>query len=390
MFRHSVVLREVGIALQAFTGHPGTAFVFAVLDTCEAAMEGLERLRAKFTIDLHPSRLASPTEGVRAHLSSLLLRYSEDLEGVLLSYRNERVLTQAASIHPYFPFVRVEVAADVVLFRPCLGMRLVGTVNKVGADYIGVLVLGFMNAAIAADAIRPEFRPRLAEHCWASTKAAAHRLEAGTKVHFDVQAVRHHGAFVSIAGSLQQPGTGAEGFARPPKRPAEAASGGKQQRRQQQVMPAATAQVQQQQQQEADQPSSKKDKKKKKKRQQEEAAPAMQQQQQVQEQQGQQQEAAPQEAAARKKAKKSKRQGEQAAAAPAEQAPAPAPPVAAPAALQAADGSQRKPKSGKKDKKRKAEDAPTPAAAAAAVPAAPFSTSVLKPQRKKKKRMADA
>lgn len=37
-----------------------------------------------------------------------------------------------------------------------------GTVNKVGADYIGVLVLGFMNAAIAADAIRPEFRPRLA------------------------------------------------------------------------------------------------------------------------------------------------------------------------------------------------------------------------------------
>lgn len=189
-----MVLREVGIALQAFTGHPGTAFVFAVLDTCEAAMEGLERLRAKFTIDLHPSRLASPTEGVRAHLSSLLLRcvagrgrhssscrrrrcilflcagvvhsspgsvrkakscravrhaaqlapsppprllptfrpsaplppvrYSEDLEGVLLSYRNERVLTQAASIHPYFPFVRVEVAADVVLFRPCLGMRL--------------------------------------------------------------------------------------------------------------------------------------------------------------------------------------------------------------------------------------------------------------------------
>lgn len=37
-------------------------------------MDGLERLRAKFTVDLHPSKLASAQEGVRAHLSSLLLR----------------------------------------------------------------------------------------------------------------------------------------------------------------------------------------------------------------------------------------------------------------------------------------------------------------------------
>lgn len=37
-------------------------------------MEGLERLRTKFTVDLHPSKLASATEGVRAHLASLLLR----------------------------------------------------------------------------------------------------------------------------------------------------------------------------------------------------------------------------------------------------------------------------------------------------------------------------
>jgi len=37
-------------------------------------MEGLERLRTKFTVDLHPSKLASAKEGVRAHLASLLLR----------------------------------------------------------------------------------------------------------------------------------------------------------------------------------------------------------------------------------------------------------------------------------------------------------------------------
>ena len=46
------------------------------------------------------------------------------MEGVLLAFRNERVLTQAATIHPYFPFVRLEVAAEVVVFRPRPGMRL--------------------------------------------------------------------------------------------------------------------------------------------------------------------------------------------------------------------------------------------------------------------------
>ena len=43
---------------------------------------------------------------------------------MLLSYSNERILTHQAHIHPYFPLVRVEVAADAVLFRPQAGMRL--------------------------------------------------------------------------------------------------------------------------------------------------------------------------------------------------------------------------------------------------------------------------
>ena len=150
---------------------------------------------------------------------------------MLLSYSGERVLTQEAYIHTYFPLVRVHVAADVLLFRPRPGMRLgaggraggraggwvdncawvvrgwwgggeggrrrrhtrrlcmwrsptpqrpccnaaltprdptapaaagaVGMVNKVGADFIGLLVLGFVNSAIAARSIRREFQPRL-------------------------------------------------------------------------------------------------------------------------------------------------------------------------------------------------------------------------------------
>lgn len=59
-------------------------------------------------------------------------RYNDDLEGVMLSYSNARLLTRQASIHPYFAFVRVEVAVDGVLFHPKAGMRL-GAERAAGA-----------------------------------------------------------------------------------------------------------------------------------------------------------------------------------------------------------------------------------------------------------------
>lgn len=37
-------------------------------------MDGLVKTRAKFTVDLHPSKLTNARAGVRSYLSSLLLR----------------------------------------------------------------------------------------------------------------------------------------------------------------------------------------------------------------------------------------------------------------------------------------------------------------------------
>lgn len=264
-------------------------------------------------------------------------------------------------------------------------------VNKVGADYVGLLVLGFINASVAADQMRPELRPRLAvsarcwgrggagrhelhvrralaaclhdalclhwgserapdacpprppiptapqEHCWASTKAPKHRLEAGTKVHFDVHAVRHHGRFVSIAGSLLHPGTGAEGFAKPPEPKAARGGGGG---RPQQA--------------------------------------------------GKQQQAQPEQQSEKKK-KKKKEKGKKVAAAQQQQAAAAPPPAAqqqqqqgggavAAAAPPAAEGSGKKDKKEKKAKKDKKRDR-SPAAA----PAAADTGGAEQPRRKKKK-----
>ena len=63
----------------------------------------------------------------------------------------------------------------------------VGTVNKIAADYISLVVLGFVNTSVGAAQVRSELRPRLGEGRWASTKDAAHAIEVGTDVAFRLQ-----------------------------------------------------------------------------------------------------------------------------------------------------------------------------------------------------------
>lgn len=100
-----------------------------------------------------------------------------------------------ARIHPYFPYFHVDVTAEVNLFSPMPGhtisaslslrmsrssvsfslacpfgghcdpkcafyLEKAGQVNKIGTDYIGLLVLGIFNAAIGCQNIRAEFQHR--------------------------------------------------------------------------------------------------------------------------------------------------------------------------------------------------------------------------------------
>ena len=83
-----------------------------------------------------------------------------------------------------------------------------GIVNRVADGYIGLLVLGFINAVIRASHIRAELQPRMSAGCWASTKTSDHRIEGGDAVVFEVAALERHGPFVSLTGSLLRSDTG--------------------------------------------------------------------------------------------------------------------------------------------------------------------------------------
>jgi len=143
---------------------------------------------------------------------SFFHRYNEDCEGVIVSYSNEKILSQHAQVHPYFPYLRVKVLSIVVVFQPLPAARLTGVVNKIGSDYIGLLVLGFINVSIPAKYIKEEIKPRFGEMSWVSNKNEQHRIAVGTRVWFRAKEVLRNGEFMSLTGSLETCDTGAVGF----------------------------------------------------------------------------------------------------------------------------------------------------------------------------------
>lgn len=167
----------------------------------DCLIKTLTRLR----IELHPSKLNDIHAGVLSHLNSLLFKYQDDLEGILMAWdKGVKVQkTAAASIHPYFPLVHIEVKTNMLLFKPKVGSMLVGKVIKVANDFIGIHVLGLFNASIPADQIRGEFKYTSSQSAWISKKRPEHRLEVGCEVKFKVSKLLSDSSIFGILGSLE-------------------------------------------------------------------------------------------------------------------------------------------------------------------------------------------
>lgn len=174
----------------------------------------LHRVVARFDVDLHPSKLHDVRSGVQEHLDALLMRHSDELEGVVLCVGPFTVLSHEAAVSIYFPLCRVRVRAPLLVFRPAVGALVTGRVTKVGADYIGLLVLGVLNASIPRSHVRPELvcRPAPPPLRWHSTRHPGHTIEVGSHVRFHVAGTQEQGAFFGICGSLKAKGTGCVAF----------------------------------------------------------------------------------------------------------------------------------------------------------------------------------
>ncbi|KAK4786576.1 hypothetical protein SAY86_010409 [Trapa natans] len=120
-------------------------------------MEGLKVSDANLVVCVHPSKIRRLSQAVLHDLSSLLFKFNETFNGVVLAYDVGFVGEVAKilpAIHPYFG---VKLNAKLLLFFPKPNMLLEGKVVKLTQESLHVIVLGFASAIITCEDIRKEF-----------------------------------------------------------------------------------------------------------------------------------------------------------------------------------------------------------------------------------------
>ncbi|TXG52090.1 hypothetical protein EZV62_021259 [Acer yangbiense] len=146
-------------------------------------MEGLKVSDANLVVYVHPSKSNKISQAILRELSSLLFKFSETFEGVVLAYdvnirdKNAKILS---GIHPYFG---VSLKANLLLFSPKPNMLL-------------------------DEDIREEFKYRAkhGDELYASTSNKRHRIKVGTMIRFLVKSFDEE--ILHISGSLIPAHTG--------------------------------------------------------------------------------------------------------------------------------------------------------------------------------------
>jgi len=107
------------------------------------------RVESTEHICLHPRYLGRLKEGVREELNGKLMKYSDVLEGVPVSYEGFKILQRSGSILEELPNIHFDVKVNLIVFKPTVGSTLIGVVNKIGVDHVGCLVHNCFNASIS-------------------------------------------------------------------------------------------------------------------------------------------------------------------------------------------------------------------------------------------------
>ncbi|GMJ02705.1 hypothetical protein like AT1G75670 [Hibiscus trionum] len=171
-------------------------------------MEGLNVVDAELVVYLHPSKSRKISQAILRELSSLLFRFYEAFDGVLLAY-DVNVVDNLPKIlpgvQPYFGF---NLKANLLVFSPKPDMLLEGKVVKLSQESIHVIVLGFSSAIITAESVRAEFKYRTKgeEGIFASRSHKRHVIKVGTMIRFSVKSFDDE--ILHIIGSLMLVHTG--------------------------------------------------------------------------------------------------------------------------------------------------------------------------------------
>ncbi|WCJ21078.1 DNA-directed RNA polymerase [Euphorbia peplus] len=176
-------------------------------------MQGLNVTKADLVVYVHPCQSKNISQAILRELSTLLFKFNEIFDGVVLAYSvnaPDKVARILSGVHPYFG---VRLKAQLLLFSPKPDMQLEGKVVKVTRESIHAIILGFSSAIITDKEIRDEFRykSKHGEGLYVSRSDKHHAIKVGTVIRFVVKRLDEE--VMLISGSLITAHTGSVSWA---------------------------------------------------------------------------------------------------------------------------------------------------------------------------------
>ncbi|GAB2276719.1 hypothetical protein Dimus_011436 [Dionaea muscipula] len=172
-------------------------------------MEGLKRSEAELVVYLHPSKTKLVSEAIHCELNSLLFKFSEKFDGVLLAYEVDKLMDNKAKILSGLdPYIGARLKANLLLFSPKPNIYLEGKVVKLAEESLHIVILGISACVITGEDIREElkFKIKHGEEVFRSRTHKRHVIGVGTVIRFLVKSFDED--TLHISGSLAPNCTG--------------------------------------------------------------------------------------------------------------------------------------------------------------------------------------
>ncbi|XP_013143362.1 PREDICTED: DNA-directed RNA polymerase I subunit RPA43 [Papilio polytes] len=141
---------------------------------------------------LQPWCLGNLKESIKKLLDYKIGKYDKEFQGIIMSYKNLRVLQNVGTIRNDNGDIYFQVQADYFVFQPRVGATLKGIVNKKSVTHLGILVHRVFNVVIP----RPTEEPG---NKWIGTN-----IDEGQEVVFRIVVLDLYGALPYIRGELDE------------------------------------------------------------------------------------------------------------------------------------------------------------------------------------------
>ncbi|KAJ3796192.1 hypothetical protein GGU11DRAFT_789349 [Lentinula aff. detonsa] len=105
-------------------------------------------VQSSLVISVSPVFSSNPRAGIEELLDSMIMRYIPALDGVVLSHSNLTFKEDTAVIQADCPFLVCKILFDATVWRPLVGMKLVGKISICSPDHISLLIHKTFNVSI--------------------------------------------------------------------------------------------------------------------------------------------------------------------------------------------------------------------------------------------------